>query len=145
MIKDAFLILSDKQAVTTTAVSTNTIDLSATTPQRNLGGIALHLYTSVTETVTASGAATVVFALIQSDNADLSSADVLYQTAAIGKAALVAGAVPLLISLPYNITKRYIGVSYTVATGPLTAGKFDAFLCHEVPLNVAYKAGYSID
>ena len=28
--------------------------------------------------------------------------------------------------------KRYLGVRYTVASGPLTAGKFDAFLTHDV-------------
>lgn len=130
MITDALLQLSTAQAVTASAVSTNTIDLSQ---PRDMGpGTSLYIAISVDTTATAAGAATVNFQLITSAAANLSSATIIAQTDAIGKAALVAGA-RLMIAVPDQTTvggaalgQRYLGVQYTVATGPLTAGAFSA-------------------
>ena len=71
----------------------------------------------------AAGAATVTFAV--QDSADNSSFADVVASAAIGKAALTAGTQAAVFKLPPNL-RRYVRVYYTVATGPLTAGKFSA-------------------
>lgn len=130
MITDALLQLSSAQAVTTSAVSTNTIDLSQA---RDIGpGEDITIAISVDTTATAAGAATVNFQLITSAAANLSSPTILVQTDAIPKASLIAGA-RFNLQIPHQtvqqgtaLGQRYLGVQYTVATGPLTAGAFSA-------------------
>lgn len=133
MIIDKFLQVSDAQAVTSTAASTNVIDFGQTNPN---SGLSDHLTMAVTvdETVTAAGAATVTFAV--QDSADNSSWADVAATAAIGKAALPAGA-QVLIPMPLQ-HRRYVRVNYTVATGPLTAGSFSAQVVTGVQANRAY-------
>lgn len=130
MITDALLQLSSAQAVTASAVSTNTIDLSQA---RDIGpGETLYVAISVDTTVTAAGAATVNFQLITSAAANLGSPTIITQTDAIPKASLAAGA-RLVLTIPHQtlvggaaLGQRYLGLQYTVATGPLTAGAFSA-------------------
>jgi len=129
MIRDKQLILSDAQAVTNSAASENIIDL--TKAGDALAGAELYLEILVNTLVTAAGDATVTFA-IQTDTVDaFSSAVTLLATAAIGKASLAAGKEVLKVKLPIGLL-QYLRVYYTVATGPLTAGKFDAFLVADV-------------
>lgn len=132
MAVDALLQLSAAQAVTASAVSTNTLDLSQV---RDLGaGGDLYVNFTVDTTVTAAGAATVTFQLISSASASLTSPTVLAQTDAIGKAELTAGRRPISLEIPPSqlaaqpIGQRYFGVQYTVGTGPLTAGAFTAYV-----------------
>lgn len=128
MLTDALLRFSNAQAVTASAASTDVIDFSA---YRDIGNGAqdLELYLTVDEAVTASGAATVTFAL--EDSADNSTYAAIWTSAAIGKASLTLGANTLSLALAPKIPlncRRYLRVYYTVATGPLTAGKFTAGL-----------------
>ena len=149
MLTDALLQLSSAQAVTTTAVSTNTIDLGTA---RDIGtGEDLYAVITVDEAATASGSATVNFQVITSANANLSSANIISQTDAIAKTDLTLARKPivicinpaLLLSLP--VGQRYLGVQYTVATGPLTAGKFSATITNtEVSVNQNYPSGFSV-
>lgn len=149
MLTDAYLQLSSSQAVTSTAVSTNTLDLQST---RDIGeGTPLYVVITVDEAAAASGSATVQFQLIVSANADLSSADVLIETAALGKAELTAGHKPIVLPIPPSILtaqpigKRYFGVNYVVATGPLTAGKFSATVTDaSVSVGKSYASGFSV-
>lgn len=149
MITDALLLLASAQAVTATAVSTNTIDLGAT---RDIGtGEPLYAVITVDEAATASGSATVQFQLISSAAANLGSPTVLSQTDAIGKAELTLGRKPIVMELPSAILaaqplgQRYLGMQFTVASGPLTAGKFTVNIVRDVQ-DVAkyYPAGYSV-
>ena len=48
------------------------------------------------------------------------------------------------VRLPGGDYKRYLGVRYTVATGPLTAGKFSAFITKDAQANRAYKSGWTV-
>lgn len=58
------------------------------------------------------------------DSADNSTFADVAVTAAIAKTSLTLGA-QFVIKMPYKL-RRYTRVYYTVATGPLTAGKFSA-------------------
>jgi len=139
-IVDNNLYMSDAQAVTATASSTKSLDMA--TALRNVGGgEPIELVVQVATAADASGSATVVFSL--DDSADNASFAVVAQTPAIGKATLVAGYEALRIRLPARL-QRYIQVTYTVATGPLTAGTFNAYLVLDRQDNVARPSGFSV-
>jgi|GEM_PF-188638 len=142
------------QAVTATAVSTNTYDtapltLGANQPNDIGRGEPLEVAISVLATVTAAGAATVNFELIQADDAALSvNVETLVQTGAVPKTSLTAGT---LVALHYDraaplAARRYIGVRYTVGTGPLTAGTFTAALVKNIAdvANIYAKSGFVV-
>src|SRR5689334_21961012 len=125
MLLDAQNLFSDAQAITSTANSTHVIDLLA---KRDVGPYELMLWIMVNQAFTASGAATLTVALVAADDSALSTnATTLWTTAAIGKATLVAGYV-LEVEVPRvaGLGQRYLGLTYTVATGPMTAGKVTA-------------------
>lgn len=144
---DALLRVSNAQAVTSTAVSTNTIDLSVA---RDIGpGNDIYAVFTVDEAATASGSATVTFEVITSAASDLSTPTVVAATGAIAKADLTVGRDPINICIPPHVGaekgQRYIGVRYTVATGPLTAGKFTCnFLNTEVHKQKNYPSGFTV-
>ena len=127
MIIDKFLQVSNAQAVTASAASTDVIDAGATKNAsigRDIGAGDMYMVITCSEAATAAGAATVTFSV--QDSADNSSfADVIV-SAAIGKAAITVGS-KVVLPLPPGM-RRYIRAYYTVATGPLTAGKFSAQL-----------------
>lgn len=144
-LTDSSLTLSVAQAVTATAFSTNTIDLG---PARDIGaGEENHVLIRVGTTVTAAGAATVNFQIVTSASANLSTPTIIGQTDAIPKASLVAGAlihIPLPASFINNLGQRYLGLQFTVGTGPLTAGTFDVLIVRDVPKlsNAVYPSGF---
>ena len=133
MYIDKLLQVSNEQAVTATAASTDVIDFGQVNPNSGLNDNVVMAIT-VDEAATAAGAATVTFSV--QDSADNSTFVDVYATTAIGKATLVAG-YQILIPMPYK-HRRYVRVNYTVATGPLTAGKFSAQVVTGVQQNVAY-------
>lgn len=149
MITDALLQLSAAQAVTVTAVSTNTIDLGS---NRDVGaGEDLYVVINTDVAATAAGAATVQFQVVSSANANLSAPNVISQTDLIPKTDLTIGRKPIvlcinpsvLLALP--IGQRYLGVQYTVGTGPLTAGSFTAFVTDsDVSVNKNYPSGFVV-
>lgn len=149
MPTDAFLQLSNAQAVTSTAVSTNTIDLGVA---RDIGqGEGLYACFTVDTTATAAGAATVNFQIITSANANLSSPTIIGQTDAIAKTELTAGRKPIVLPIPsvallaQPVGQRYFGVQYTVGTGPLTAGAFTCNITKEdVGVSKYYNSGFTV-
>lgn len=132
MYIDKALQMSNEQAVTVTAASTDAIDFGQPNPNTGLNQN-VTLSVTVDEAATAVGAATVVFSL--QDSADNSTFADVAATAAIGKAAITAGA-QFLMPMPMK-HRRYVRAYYTVATGPLTAGKFSAQIVAGVQQNVA--------
>lgn len=131
MFIDRALQVSNEQAVTASAASTDTIDTGQSAP--DLGAAGLYLVITTDEAATAAGAATVTFSV--QDSADNSSFADVAVTAAIGKATLVAG-YQHVIRLPTR-HRRYLRAYYTVATGALTAGKFSAQVVAGIQQNVA--------
>lgn len=142
---DYSLLPSNQQAITVTAVSTDAIDL---VNARDIGtGTPLFAVAHVLEAFTASGAATLTIDLIEADDAALSSnVDVLASTGAVGKAALVIGYKAVLpIPSRSNIgSQRYLGFRYTVATGPMTAGKITSYIHTGVERANAYASGVNV-
>lgn len=132
MYIDKLLQVSNEQAVTTSAASTDVIDFGQTDPNVGLDD-RTNLVVTVDEAATAAGAATVTFSL--QDSADNSTFADVAVTAAIGKATLVAG-YQHVIPMPTKL-RRYVRAYYTVATGPLTAGKFSAQVVAGIQQNVA--------
>ena len=123
MITDKLLRVSEDQALTTTAVSTNTIDLSVA---RDVGeGESLYMNFAVTAALT--GGTSVKFEVISSASADLSSPTVLGSSDAIVSASLVAGK-NVAVRINPNIAstgQRYLGARYTIV-GTYTAGTVTA-------------------
>lgn len=131
MFIDKLLQVSSEQAVTASAASTDVIDFGQANPDVGMDDRSQMVIT-VDEAATAAGAATVAISV--QDSADnLTFADVAV-TVAIPKATLVAG-YQHVIPMPTKL-RRYCRVYYTVATGPLTAGKFSAQIVTGIQQNV---------
>lgn len=149
MMTDALLQLSDAQAVTASAVSTNTIDLGVA---RDIGqGTMLFAVITVDETATSAGATTVDFQVITSAAAALSSPTIVTEIPAIPKADLTAGRKPIVIQiasaalLAQPVGQRYLGVQYTVNTANLTAGKFTCHITDCDPgVGKYYTSGFTV-
>lgn len=133
MIIDKALQVSNEQTVTASAASTDVIDFGQANPNSGVSGM-LSAVVTVDVAATAAGAATVTFSV--QDSADNSAFTDVAATGAIGKAALVAGK-QVVIPMPVE-HRRYVRAYYTVATGPLTAGKFSAQVVAGIQQNTAY-------
>ena len=143
---DKSLEFANGQAVTASADATNDIDLgpiAAGNAARDIGaGEDLYLNIYTTEAATAAGAATVNFVLKTDDNSAFSSATTLYDSGAIGKATLALGYV-IQVPIPRGCEK-FLRLSYVVATGPLTAGKFRAYITNSAQDSRTYAVGTPI-
>ncbi len=142
MILDRNLRVSNAQALTTTAFSTDTIDLLQA---RDIGeGERLFFEFDVNTALT--GGTSVTFEIVTSANANLSSPTVIAASAAIVAATLVAG-YRLLVAIPPVLTslgQRYLGVRYTIA-GTFGAGTVTANVVKDMsdPLKF-YPSGFAI-
>ena len=132
MFIDKALQVSNEQAVTVSAASTDSIDFGQPNPNVGLDDRS-NMVITVDESAAAAGAATVTFSVQDSaDNATFADVAV---TAAIGKASLAAGQ-QVVIPMPTKL-RRYCRVYYTIGTGPLTAGKFSAQIVTGIQQNIA--------
>lgn len=133
MILSAQQLFSDDQAITASADSTNVIDTGVRgTPFG--GAAALHgdigkgnpipILAQVTTAFTAAGAATMVINV--STGATTALGTTIASVGPIAVADLVAGYQMAIQVLPNQITERYLGLEYVVATGPMTAGNLTA-------------------
>lgn len=132
MILSKNLLLSDDQAITATARSTNVIDLGAPdTPydaaaalNQDIGkGTKVPLLVQVTEDFATLTSLTITVEV--SANADLSSSTVLSSTT-VAVASLVKGYQLPIDCILTGTNKRYLGTRYTVSGSNATAGKITA-------------------
>ena len=123
MITDKLLRVSEDQALTTTAVSTDTIDLSVA---RDIGEGG-DLYMNFAVTTALAGGTSVKFEVISSASANLGSPTVIGSTDAIVTASLVAGYNTAVRINPQvaSLGQRYLGARYTIS-GTYTSGKVTA-------------------
>lgn len=135
MIFDNQSLLSDAQAITASAASTNAIDLGDTGRVygatvdlvRDVGkGKSIPLLVQVVEAFDASGAGTLTVSLQVDADEAFGSPKTVWTSPAIGKADLKPGKVIIPEYIPRGTDERYARLYYTVATGPMTAGKITA-------------------
>ena len=143
MVLDALLQLSDSQAVTVDAVSTNTIDFGNVTPKRDpFAGVPMEVVISIE--VAAVGTGTYVFEAISSASADLSTPTILISRTILA-ADLTAGSVHHL-PLPANpIIQRYFGLNYNTG-GTSPGATISAFLQPQEHVDAyrVYDSGFDI-
>jgi hypothetical protein len=141
MMLDKENLVSDEQTVAIaqgTALSTYSIDCGAdsTIPQggtalRDIGrGAPIELLVQVVTDLDSSGDNTTLkVELVQADDAALTSnLEVLADSGIIAQATCVAGYQFRIGSLPGGITKRSVGLRYTIGTATCTAGEVSAGL-----------------
>ena len=123
MITDKLLRVSEDQAVTSTAVSTSSIDLVVA---RDMGeGTALYMNFALTEAF--ANGTSITFEIITSASDNLGSPTVIGSSATIATAALTLGK-NIVVRLNPSIAgkgQRYLGARYTVV-GTMNAGKINA-------------------
>jgi len=115
MFLDALLVLSDAQAVSADAASTNTIDLGAANRLIGDGEPLVAMFTIDVAADYTTTDETYSFQIIQSTAANLSSPDILaVRTISAASAGLAAGT-KVTMGIPMGTpTKRYLGVYYDV-------------------------------
>ena len=124
MIMDKQLMMSDAQAITATAVSTNVIDLGA-------AGVAEgHPLRVLAQVVTDFATLTSLQCDVQTSVDAAFSSPVVLQgdSLALASSGLVAGEKFTLGTLSGNKVLRYIRLNYTVTGSNATAGAIDATL-----------------
>ncbi|MBG7616470.1 hypothetical protein IWC96_14425 [Brevundimonas sp. BAL450] len=133
MIRSQELILSDDQAITASAASTNVIDLGlpGTVPGQSGAmpvdfgkGRKIPLHIQVTADFATLTSLTVAVQVDTVEN--FASPDTVVQTGAIPVASLKAGYVFAIDSVPLKSNQRYIRIYYTVAGTNASAGTVDA-------------------
>ena len=128
MFIDKLLVMSNDQAITATAVSTDTLDLQkASTSVNRLPVLVRGKNLSPTT-------ATITVQLQQSN--DNSTWETVETSRAYTGAELIAGTVAEVM-LPVK-TKRYVRLNYVVASGPFTSGTVFAHISDHRDVNAAY-------
>lgn len=123
---DSQNLLSDKQAITATAASTNVIDLGATV--RNIAvGEPVPLTIVVNEAF--NNLTSLAIAIQTDDNSSFSSATTVYTTTVLAASLVVGYKIP--IKYVPDVKERYVRAYYTVtgtapSTGKITAGLFES-------------------
>jgi len=118
MFMDALLMVSDAQALSATALSTNTVDLGAPTVIRRIGtgeSIVLAVQIDVGADFT-TGDETYEVQLISSANANLSSATILARFPLLASTSLLIAGKKFSLPMPAGTpAQRYIGANYVLA------------------------------
>jgi hypothetical protein len=129
-ILDAFLTLSDAQAVTTSAASTNILDTLSELGDALEKGAWLRV--AVQTAFTMVGATmTLTTTLMSADDTAFNTGAVTHvATAALASTACTAGKELLVIKLPKNV-KRYVRLYYTCGD-TASAGAIDAHIALDV-------------
>lgn len=129
---DALFEFSDDQAVTVTAVATNSIDFQSSDLEMGAGEpVYLNVRVGTTDFTTGGdNDGTLTVALVYDDTAVDTSSTVIYQTVALAEAALTAGTWIMRMALPVDVDKeRYVGLLYTTAND-ITGGSINAWIDH---------------
>ena len=142
MITDKLLRVSEDQAVTSSAYSTNTVDLSVA---RDVGeGTALYMNFALTEAF--ANGTSITFEVITSAAANLGTPTVIGSSAVIATAALTLGK-NIVVRLNPTIAgkgQRYLGARYVVS-GTMNAGKVTADIVETIGDGQKYYAsGFTV-
>lgn len=138
MMIDADLQLSDEQAITASAVSTDIYDTHGGNSGALGSGLAgkSNLYAYVTVGAADFATLTSLQVVLQTDNdVAFGSPTVLSEGAVVAVAALLSGAVLFRLELGAQPLERYVRFSYVVAGDDATAGTVNAQFVESVPYN----------
>lgn len=151
MILDKFLQFDPSgTAITSTADSTNTLDLlnARDLYGGNAGAAGLEVVVTVGAALTGNTGTLTILVRTSADNSTYAT---LIQTIAIAIAQLTAGTViriplPSIAANPNALLPRYIKLAYTVGSGPFTAGTIEADLVVNAQMNnpPVYAAGITV-
>lgn len=119
MILDADLVFSNKQAVTTTATSTNEIDLGA-------AGDAIGQELTIHVVVDTAFATLTSLTVSLETSTDGSTWTTVLSGPAVPRASLTKGANIFCVRVPQGLS-RYVRMKYAVGGSNATAGKVTAF------------------
>lgn len=143
MITDKFLRFSDAQAITTTAVSTDKIDLSQA---RDIGE-GDDLYAVFTVGTAFAGGTSAQFSVVVADDAALTTnVTTIAMTGVITTANLTAASqfIVRLAPLIGSLGRRYLGGSYTVV-GTMSAGTVTADIVTDIQDGKkSYATGFAV-
>lgn len=123
---DAQNEMSDAQAVTATALSTNVIDLTQAIPQYSGGE---DLFVTVKVNTAFAGGTSIQPKLWTDDTTTVTDGVNIVAAPAVLTAAATAGTSILRVNLKgvFPALQRYLGMQYVIV-GTMSAGKVDAFL-----------------
>lgn len=129
---DAFTQLSNAQAVTTSAASTNILDTVSELGDALEKGAWLRVAVQTAFVIPDAPINDITNVILMSaDSTDFNTGAVTHvQTAAFDESVAVAGKELLVVKLPKNM-KRYVRLYYTMGS-PATAGKIDAHIVSDV-------------
>lgn len=154
MYVDSQELFSDAQAVTATAISTNVLDLNPDgfglaggVQDIGVGDETVYLVVMTVTTITDTGSDATLIVTLESDTAPgLATSPVVHFSSGTLAFATYATAGTVIVQTPLPLAdyKRYLGVRYTVAAGPFTAGAITAFLTTDVQRYKYYASGFTV-
>lgn len=135
------------QAITATAVSTNSIDtrVNSLPASVDLGEFGQDLWLVVVIPVAFNNLTSLQVELISDSNANLTTSPVSHFSKAILLAGLIAGANVVRVQVPSDDYKEFLGMRYTVVGTAPTTGSVIAFLTLDAQRNVGYPGAYTLD
>ena len=141
MYVDGLLLFSDAQAVTATAASTSSIDLSAV---RDAGtGEDLYVVVSCDVAMTDGSSDSTLAVALEGDSTTTFTPDYT-RTLFTFSALSAAGTIKIAKLGPGDLNLRYAQLKYTPANGDLTTGSFTAFITTQVDKWTAYADAITI-
>lgn len=142
MFLDNENLLADEQAVTVSAASEHSIDLGAA---RDIGtGENLYVVAVVTEAFADVGSDATVAVKLQTDSDSAFGSPTDAQELFTLPAVSPVGTAKFARLQPGAIDEQYLRGYFTVANGPLTAGKVKLFLTHAIDKFKAYADAVTI-
>jgi hypothetical protein len=158
MFIDKLELLSDAQALTATAISTNVYDLlpsggainsgdtggpTANTTVNIAAGKPLYLYIWVSTVLDSAGEAATLTATVESSATTTNGSPTVHWTSgSVAEATLATGYwVAKGVVLPPGDYKRYICINYTVGTENFTSGNISAWLSDSPFNEQQYRSG----
>ncbi len=127
MYQDKLLTFGTNQVVESSAASTDVVNAVVAGDAYDQ----LWFVVQMSEAAAASDSATVSISLETATDEAFSSPVTLFTTPAIAKASLTINSMPVKVRVTKGLL-QYVRAYYTVASGPLTKGKFTAFLTPDV-------------
>ena len=139
MMLDRETTLSEDQAITATAFSTDVYDLG-----ENLGNLGAGQPLMFEALVTADivGATSVNFELVAADDEALTTGVIVVESS--GAVTTLTAGTRFAGTVNLHERKQYVGFRYTVAGGPATDGTVTSFIILDVHAYDSYPANYTV-